>query len=304
MRVSWRCGRSFCVSCGFIMVTAPGVFPIGPRIASLGPSGALPRTPPGALPLDPTKGHRPLEPGTFLKKWGQGGHCPSRRRRAARDAGPGQSPGLPFRLSWCRWGFPPGANLRRGPSAPPDRADRPAGTAWRDSRPSPPPGSGRGRPRRRSPSAPRSACAGPAGASCARIAAVASNPSMSGIWQSISTRSKRSRRQPLQRLAPVRGGLHRAADPAQHAQADQQVHLVVLDQQHARPAMSRRPPSGVGLGGGRRAAPASSAVRGPREAGGEAEGRPLARGRCCTEMLPPISSHRWRDIASPSPVPP
>ena len=62
---------------------------------------------------------------------------------------------------------------------------------------------------------------------------VAENPSITGIWQSIRTTSKRVGRQSVERLLPVGSGLRFQAKGREHALGNLSIQRLVLDHQHA-----------------------------------------------------------------------
>ena len=96
--------------------------------------------------------------------------------------------------------------------------------------------------------------ASPRRRSRSRMRRVASRPSTTGIWQSISTRSmSRSTAEPsLTASSPLSTLRHVAADALQHRLDHQRVDLVVLGQQHAARARCATSPSSQALsrGGG------------------------------------------------------
>ena len=70
------------------------IFAAAVAVAGQDLAGRCPAPRQGLCP-GPHQGPKALGTHEFLKSWGQGGHWPVARRRAARRAGPGQSPGLP-----------------------------------------------------------------------------------------------------------------------------------------------------------------------------------------------------------------
>ena len=105
------------------------------------------------------------------------------------------------------------------------------GSAWRCSRPCPRRGTPRGRRPSRSRSSPRSAGRRPA--SAARIRRVASSPSSSGIWTSISTTSYARRSSAAIASSPLSATSAAIAHPLQQAERELLVHGVVLGEQDA-----------------------------------------------------------------------